>query len=220
MSRGSNINATCTLYNETDSDYCTEHLQQYTNCLRESSSLNASVDIYIVNPSKAKIIEMNLIKQAFTSLDPRPQCRVSFDPLICLFFIHLCDEGREIGPTKEQCDHVSSVCDKEWEKAKAFRLQHIIDNYLSMCSIAASPFDNKTCNIGTKTTLSSQTLNCSDGFYYEMNEMKCIPECAVWTPLSKTMVVVTDILTVFAAVIGAIAGIAVLLISVVRHQKL
>ena len=145
----------------------------------------------------------------------RPQCFASAEPLLCLLFIHLCDNGIDIGPSKKQYDHISKVCDKELELAKGSG----IDHYLSECSISESPFDNKTCDIGTKNT-SNQALNCSDGFFYDMNGEKCTPECAIWTPFSKTMIVVTDILTVFSAVIGAVAGIAVLLTSMLRHQKL
>ena len=145
----------------------------------------------------------------------RPQCFASAEPLLCLLFIHLSDNGTDIGPSKKQCDHVSKVCDKELELVKGYS----IDHYLSECSTPESPFDNKTCDIHTKNT-SNQALNCSDGFYYEVNKEKCTPECAIWTPFSNTMVVVTDTLTVFSAVIGAIAGIAVVLTSTLRHQKL
>lgn len=154
---------------------------------------------------------MNMIRDVL--MFTHPQCFASAEPLLCLLFIHLCDNGIEIGPSKEQYDHVSKVCDKELELAKISG----IDHYLSERSTSESPFDNKTCDIGTKNT-SNQALNCSDGFFYDKE--KCIPACAIWTPFSKTMIVVTDILTVFSAVIGAIAGIAVLLTSMLRHQKL
>ena len=148
----------------------------------------------------------------------RPRCLASAEPLLCLLFIHLCGNGTDIGPSKNQCDHVSEVCDRELELLNEYH-RHYIDSYLSECSTAESPLDNESCNVGTEIT-SNQTLNCSDGFFYEKGKEKCTPECAVWTPFSKIMVVVTDILTVFSAIIGAIAGIAVLLTSMLRHQKL
>ena len=146
----------------------------------------------------------------------RPQCLVSAEPFLCLLFIHLYDNGTDIGPSKKQCDYVSKVCDRELELIN----EYYGHPYLSQCSTAESPFDNTTCYIGTKNIISNQTLNCSDGFFYEMNEGRCTPECAVWTPFPRTMVVITDVLTVFSAVIGAVAGIAVLLISMLRHQRL
>ena len=138
---------------------------------------------------------------------------------MCLYFIHLCDGGTDIGPTKKQCNHVQSVCDVELKKLEA-RARGIINinDILSMCSPGESPLDAKNCNISINS-VSNQTLHCSEGFFYEVNKEKCTPECAVWTPYSTTKAV-TDVLTVLPAVIGAIAGIAVLLTSALRHQKL
>ena len=207
------------MYDGSDSDYCTAHLQHYTNCLRDFTSLETD-KVLAVSPSKSRISEMNVIQDALTRF-ARPQCLTSAEPVLCLLFIHLCDNGTDIGPSKKQCDRISEVCDKELEELAIVNryTRQIIDKYLSQCTTSESPLDNTICAIGTKN-MSNQTLNCSDGFFYDENKEKCLPECVVWTPFSKTMVVVTDILAVFAAVIGAIAGIAVLLTSMVRRQKL
>jgi hypothetical protein len=177
--------------------------------------LSENENIMVINPSRSKLSEMKTIRDLLIML-ARPQCFASAEPLLCLLFIHVCDNGTGIGPNKEQCDHISKVCDRELELINE-RYGHSIDPYLLECSIAESPFDNKTCDISTKNT-SNQTLDCSDGFFY--NEGRCTPECVVWTPFSKTTVVITDVLTIFSAVIGVIAGFAVLLTSMLRHQRL
>lgn len=170
----------------------------------------------MLSTSTSRISEMNLLQDIMLTF-ARPQCFASAEPFLCLLFIHLCDNGTDIAPSKKQCDHVSKVCDTELELLIEYGYN--IDSYLSECSTYDSPFDNKTCENGTKNT-SNQTLNCSEGFFYEVNEGKCTPECAIWTPFSKPMILVTDILTIFSAVMGVIAGIAVLLTSMLCHRKL
>lgn len=66
---------------------------------------------------------------------------------------------------------------------------------------------------------SSQRANCSEGFYRTANG-GCVPECIVWTPYDKTTILVTDILAIFAAVVAVVSGVAVLLVSCIRCQKM
>ena len=67
--------------------------------------------------------------------------------------------------------------------------------------------------------VSPHRANCSEGFYRTANG-SCVPECIVWSPFDKTTILVTDILALFTAVVAVVSGVAVLLVSCIRCQKL
>ena len=72
----------------------------------------------------------------------RQQCLSNLEPLICLYYVHLCDNGIDIGPSVMQCNHIKDVCDKEIEEYPF--LLALLDKYLSNCA-PSSPLDNKAC---------------------------------------------------------------------------
>ena len=136
---------------------------------------------------------------------------------MCLQFFHLCDKGIDLGPSAKQCNHILTVCDaEELEGIKSYDIN--IYDYLSKCSQEESPLDIKGCSIANNT--SNQIVNCSEGFFYEIDIEGCTPECNVWTPHSKAKILLIDIVTTFPPLIGTISGVAVLLVSWIHHKKL
>ena len=163
----------------------------------------------------ANVIDLNL----------RQECLSSIEPLICLYFIHLCDDemNTDIGPSEKQCRYVLESCDKELKLAREKKIPvDYLEGYLLGCA-QNSPFDNKKCispNISTQNGISNNnTQNCSSGFFLSDDRL-CQPECSVWTPYSQNMVLITDILTMIPAAVGVISGLAVLLLSWTRYQKM
>ena len=222
-----NIN-TCehALYDKNGSTLlCKGYLQSYTNCLKGSDSVNAAPDVYVSSPFQQtqteEKIQSFLYLPTLVGISVRPQCDSSLKPFACLYFIHLCDNGTDIGPSEEQCKHVSNVCDQELKQIKGLnlRLPIPVDEYLSNCA-SESPFDNKNCNITGNGYIVS-THNCRAGFYQNlMGNGSCLPECNVWSPFPHNMVLITDILNCFSAIVCILSGIAVLVLSWLRRPKL
>lgn len=201
------------MYDETNS-ICKEHLKWYTSCLKGSDSADANLDVYVSGPLyQTKIDEAHKVVGLLPVFGARPQCRSNLEPLVCLYYIHLCYDEKDTGPSKRQCSYVLKVCDEEVDKLKGYGIS--VSKYFMNCA-PNSPFDSKNC---IARNISSQTINCSEGFYWDKNR-GCQPECNVWTPYSRIMLVITDILTVLPAIVGVISGIAVLLLSWVRRKKL
>ena len=176
--------------------------------------------MYQQDQAEEKIKFLSLAK--YVNINLRQECLSSLEPLICLYFIHLCDDemNTDIGPSEKQCRYVSEACDKELKLARENNIQ--IEEYLLGCA-QNSPFDNKKCfspNISTQNGISNNnTQNCSSGFFLSDDRL-CLPECSVWTPYSQNMVLITDILTMIPAAVGVISGLAVLLLSWTRYQKM
>lgn len=184
--------------------------------------MNTTLEVYVSTPfqeslSKAKdAIRYLLQAQVFTGISIRPQCLSRLEPFLCLHFIHLCDNGMDIGPSVQQCRNVSKVCDDELKQVKKKFPNYRVDRYLSNCA-PKSPFDNCRCI----TSDTNRTYNCREGFYQNLTENgRCEPECNVWSPYHKGIVLITDILNIFAAVICVISGGAVLVLSWIRREKL
>lgn len=210
-------NTTCTLHKSSVYGYCATYLQQYTDCLRLDSNLSYS-DIYAIEPPKLAVSEVDGILE-FIRLSVHPFCLASLEPLMCLHFFHLCDEGmQDIGPSEKQCNHIFSVCDAEELKMIQDYSINIYD-YLLKCSQTNNPFNMKGCSIVSNVT-AQPIANCSEGFFYQDVVEGCVPECTVWTPHSKTKALVVDIITTFPLLIGTICGTAVILISWIHRRKL
>ena len=216
-----NITCESALYNKNNS-ICKQYLQSYTNCLKGSHSEKANPDVYVSSPFERLQAEaefkINLLSLAseVTKVNVRPQCRLSLEPLICLYYIHLCDNGTDIGPNQEQCGYVSNACDKELEQIKILNLPISVEEFLSGC-VSGGPFDKKNCIITGNYTIN----NCYTGFYLNSTENgRCQPECNVWSPYEKKVVLITDVMTIFAVVICLISGGSVLVLSWIRRQKL
>ena len=208
-------NETCTPFGKNNSHFpCTVYLQQYTNCLRDSMETDS--DVYISHPlTQQTLTETNKYIGLLRSLSLRQQCLLSVEPLICLNYINLCDYDESLGPislirpSKKQCAHVLNVCDEEIE---SFIMNQ--NDILPMCA-PSSPLDDKNC---TTHITNYKLVNCSKGFFYD--NTSCKPECGAYTPYPKKVVLITDILVIFSSATGAVAGIAVLVVSWLRRQKL
>ena len=215
---GTLSNTTCTMsfYNESSNE-CTQYLQKYTKCLD-----NSSTDVFVAGP----LNQMSLTKASslIQQLKPfasqvRPQCMKNLEPFICLYFIHLCYNETVIRPSEQQCNNIKSVCDKELEVVKRLRLTDIdLSKYLSNC-VKPSPLDDKGCSVESVTNHTISSGNCSEGYYRTTNGT-CLPECNVWTPSSRKALLITDIMAIFAVIIAVIFGVADLLLSCVRCQKM
>lgn len=185
-------------------------------CLKDPGS---TPSVYIPNPFQERLSiaknTLSMLSQYSSIINLRQQCHLSLEPFVCLYSIHLCDDKINIGPSEEQCKHVSKVCDEELKTIR--KLYYQIDGYLSNCA-PESPFNNKDCNI-MSTPYTISTYNCTAGFYL-MENGSCQPECNVWSPYPKSIVLTTDILNIFAAVVCVLFSAFVLVLSWIRHQKL
>lgn len=201
--------STCTLFDKTDKT-CKSYLQQYTECLKDEPA-DVKPEVYV--SSTYQLNEAQKMIRILQFLSPNlvhPKCLAHIEPLICLYYIHLCVDETDVGPSQEQCEYVSSICHEELKLARNGNFAKV-DEYLAACT-SNSPFNSKHCII----TLDIQ--NCSTGFYLS-EDKRCLPECNVWTPYSQTMLVITDILTIISAAIGVLSGIAVLMFSWLHCQK-
>ena len=202
----------CVLYYDKNETICQQHLQSYMTCLKGPGSTS---NIYIPSPFQEHLLtakdRLYMLSQYRFLI--RQQCYLRLEPLVCLYSVHLCDNGNDIGPSEEQCKHVSHACDEE---LKYFRNSQI-DGYLSNCA-SESPFNNKDCNITNTEYTSVSAHNCSVGFYLSENG-HCTPECNIWSPYSRSTVLATDIVNIFAVVVCVISGVAVLVLSWLYHQK-
>ena len=211
-------NTTCTmyLYNEPGNE-CTQYLQQYTKCLD-----NSSTDVFVAGPlNQMSLTKATSLIQQLRSFPSqvRPQCMKSLEPFICLHFIHLCYNETVIRPSEQQCNNITSVCDKELEVVKRLPLTDIdVSKYLSNCA-QSSPLDDKACDVQSITNHTISSVNCSEGYYRTTNGT-CLPECSVWTPYSRRTLLTTDIMAIFAVVIAVIFGVADLFLSCVRCHKM
>ena len=201
-------------YNESSNE-CTQYLQHYTKCLD-----NSSIDVYVAGllnqTSLAKAISYIRQLKLFEG-QVRPQCMMSLEPFICLNFVHLCYNKTVIRPSKQQCNNIRSVCDKELEVVKRFRIIDV-SKYLSNCA-QPSPLDDIDCKVQSLTSHMIRVVNCSEG-YYKTTNGTCLPECNVWTPYSRSTLLITDIMAIFAAVIAVVFGVVDLLLACVRCQKM
>ena len=217
---GATGNTTCAMTDHVESsNECTQYLRQYTKCLD-----NSSTDVFVAGPfNQTSLTEASSLIEQLQQLKSiqlvRPQCMMHLEPFICLHFIPLCYNQTVIRPSKQQCNNITSVCNEELEAVKRFTLDIDVPTYLSNCA-QPSPLDDKDCNVQSVTNYTiNNVVNCSEGYYRTINGT-CLPECSVWTPYSRQAVLITDIMAIFAAVIAVIFGVADLLLSCVRCQKM
>lgn len=185
-------------------------------CLKDPGSTS---EVYVSSPFEENLSRAKFLIQYLTSpivatqVHIRQQCHSYLEPIICLYLVHLCKDGMDIGPSEEQCKRVSNACDEELKQIKGLK----VEEYLSNCA-PESEF-NKDCIV---TSHKHTTIyNCNKGFYQDllMENGRCQPECNVWSPYHKGIVLTTDILNIFAAAVCIISGIAVLVLSWLHHQK-
>ena len=174
--------------------------------------------MYILGPLTPKIVEeVNQTIIALRSGFLSTKCLKELESFICPYHIQLCDKDLSndpIAPSINQCSRVYEVCDQEIKLFKTYVDINKYKNIMSMCA-AESQLDSMNCSIRNRTV-----NTCNNDFFYEVEKNACKPECGVWTPYSRTTVLVVKLLTILPPVISVIAGVVVLLTSLVHHKKL
>ena len=61
-------------------------------------------------------------------------------------------------------------------------------------------------------------LVCSDGFYNAGGS--CQPKCGEWEGLPHMVIVITDVLLVFQAVVYIVSAAVVLVLSCIQHERM
>ena len=206
-------NSTCTVFDEPE-NMCTAHLQDFATCLNNySNSTNISV---AGTPDHTTVQKIFILLRVFRISQ---QCATNLEPLICLHFMPLCFNNEVIKPSVKQCSFIKEVCNEELKQAEQIPNLNV-SMYLSNCT-PHSPLDSTSCSVNSSVGVNNSNISttCPTEGFYSLNGT-CVPECNVWSPYSKTTVLVTDILTIFATVVAVISGVAVMLVSCVRHQKM
>ena len=63
-------------------------------------------------------------------------------------------------------------------------------------------------------------LPCREDFFREEGSSDCIPNCHTWKEFSQAEVIVLDVIIVAANVHGFVAGMVVIVISIIRRKKM
>ncbi len=63
-------------------------------------------------------------------------------------------------------------------------------------------------------------LPCRDDFYREEGSDSCVPSCATWHEYSQIEVIFIDVVIILSTVIGFIAGLAVVVFSIIRFERM
>lgn len=211
-------NGTCTVFNVSESE-CAVHLQDYATCLKDDfNSPNISLARTPNQMSPKRILDLLRMFESVHLI--RQQCATTLEPLLCLYFMPLCFNDEVIKPSVKQCSFIKEVCNEELKLAEQYSSIINVSMYLSNCALY-SPLDNTSCSDNTSIGVNNSIVNttCPIEGFYSLNGT-CVPECNVWSPYSKRTVLVTDILAIFATVVAVISGVAVMLVSCVRHQKM
>lgn len=209
----------CTAYNARSNNMCTGYLQQYSKCLQDNSTSDDD-GIYVTANDEAglreifrSIRDLLLESRSVPDNEDLQQCVTSLESLICLYFIPLCYNGNtSVRPSMKQCRRTQNVCEQ-------FVPPQALQAFSPKC-IADSPLDRINCNVQATPFIGyNNATKCSEGFYRTVNET-CLPECGVWSPYSKRTVLITDIIAIFSTVVAIIFGVAVVVFSCLRWQKM
>lgn len=63
-------------------------------------------------------------------------------------------------------------------------------------------------------------LPCREDFFREEGSESCVPNCYTWREYSPAEVIVTDVVNILANSVGFIAGLAVVVISLIRFKRM
>ena len=72
----------------------------------------------------------------------------------------------------------------------------------------------------SETIAATQEFPCNEDFFRDQDSDSCVPNCHTWSEFSREVRIATDVLTGLAAAIGAVSGLAVIVISVVRSKQM
>jgi hypothetical protein len=96
------------------------------------------------------------------------------------------------------------------------RRKLLIAVFIFLLSIAS---DSQTSGV-TEVISVSNSVTCREDFFLNEETGFCVPSCDTWREYSDSEVVVTDVLILSANVIGFIAGVLVLVISVISYERM
>ena len=68
--------------------------------------------------------------------------------------------------------------------------------------------------------LNISTLPCQDNFFRPDGSDICVANCHTWSQYTESVVIVTDVFILLAAIIGFIAAVATVIISFIRFKKM
>ena len=96
--------------------------------------------------------------------------------------------------------------------------RHKFDYQTKRFSVAGTSTDDPV-NVSRNT---SGPIPCRKGFFREKDDEKgpCFPHCEKWKEYSDSEVIGTDVVILGSAVIGVVAGLAVIVISIVRFKRM
>lgn len=97
-----------------------------------------------------------------------------------------------------------------------FSNAHYIILKLSICSSVFVPASTTSTMMSPEQDL----LPCREDFFREEGSEDCVPSCYTWREYSDTEVIVVDVLVLLATVIGLVAGLVVLVISLIRFKRM
>ena len=72
----------------------------------------------------------------------------------------------------------------------------------------------------TKVSGTPDLLACREDFFREEGSNDCVPNCHTWKQFSQAEVIIFDAIIVAANVVGFVAGIIVIVISIIRRKKM
>ncbi len=65
-----------------------------------------------------------------------------------------------------------------------------------------------------------ELLPCEEDFFRDNKSGRCVPRCGIWSEYSTVDLVTTDAIILLTAVIGFIASVAVIVISLMRYKRM
>ena len=65
-----------------------------------------------------------------------------------------------------------------------------------------------------------RNITCSDHFYIDQSSLLCIPECGMWSPITNTATITLDVLHIISSIIGALAGVGVLIFGCIKRNRM
>jgi len=69
-------------------------------------------------------------------------------------------------------------------------------------------------------TVTVKTLECTQGFYLENGSSVCIPSCHKWTQYEPNLSTALDVIVLLCALVGLIAAIVALVLSVISRKRM
>ena len=93
--------------------------------------------------------------------------------------------------------------------------------YYLLCTVNVTlDVENNSASDSNNRIGSNCSVECRDGFYINTTLCACLPRCDTWEQYPHSTTVASDVFVVLAAIVGLIAGIAVLVISCIRWKRM